>query len=212
MTANKKGSALLTVLSVIFIVALAAAMLLKTSSTHLIISRSQVDGEKAIYVAEAGVERAASHLASDGYLPATFHGAIGDGIYCAVIIEGSTPAEGTRTVAGSIKINPNKISSYNFNVSLPGGSSITKSTLTSSYAGYSGPAKKVVITPGGSGTQSHIQFDGDPVVITNSRTYEITSNYMVVNVFNDKRKASGQAVGSWWVAIATTVSDIDISN
>ena len=100
MKTAKEGSAILVVLCVVFVLSLAAGILLRTTSSHLIVARAQMDGEKAVYAAEAGLERAAAYIANNGVTPAAFDGTIGDGKYCVTIINGATPAAGMYTVAG----------------------------------------------------------------------------------------------------------------
>ena len=85
---SEDGSALVVVISFTLISTAFSAALLTTSTSHGIVARRQSDLEKALFVAEAGVERAAQYIEEmDAFLPAetTESDTVGDGAYSYTI-------------------------------------------------------------------------------------------------------------------------------
>jgi hypothetical protein len=81
---NREGSALLIVLSFTLLASILGAALLIGTRSQAHVADRQLDMEKALFVAEAGAERAAQYMESQkGYLPNTYTdaGAIGEGNY-----------------------------------------------------------------------------------------------------------------------------------
>lgn len=212
MKANdKQGMALVTVICFIFLVALASASVMMTSGSHLIIAKSQAEMEKAQFIAEAGAEMAASHIANDGTVPTSFSGTLGDGVYCVTIVNGPSPTNGSYSIGGSININPNNSADNEFSVTLPGGSTITRDMLTQNYTGYNGPATAVHVKPKGNGNQNSLIVNGLIYDLQNKNTYDITATSMAISIYNDNVNRQGKAMGKWWIAIATTESVITVT-
>ena len=61
---NNEGSALVIVISFTLLSAALSAALLTTSTSHALVADKQLELEQALFVAEAGVERAAQHIES----------------------------------------------------------------------------------------------------------------------------------------------------
>lgn len=81
---EKDGAALVVVLSFTLLSTIFAAALLTASGSQARVTAGQLNVEKAMFVAEAGVERAAKYVESQkGYLPPTYvdTGSVGEGSY-----------------------------------------------------------------------------------------------------------------------------------
>lgn len=211
MENNKSGIALVTVICFTALLSILLTVLIKGSGTQLRLARGQVNMEKAMYVAEAGAEHAASYVANGGTVPASFYGTVGDGIYCVTIIAGATASAGSHSVAGQININPNNSPDNEFVLTLPDGSTITRDDLTQNFPGYTGSAVNAHVKPKGNGNQNGLVVDGEQYSLENANTYDVTSGIMSVNLYNDHINSQGKAVGKWWISIATTCATITVS-
>ncbi|MFC1496923.1 PilX N-terminal domain-containing pilus assembly protein [Verrucomicrobiota bacterium] len=208
---TKQGVALVTVMCFVAILGVLLAVIMQSAGTHMKIARSQVDIEKALYVAEAGAEYAVAHIVSGGTVPATLYGTIGDGVYCVAIINGETLGDSPHTIAGEVNINPNNSPQNEFTLTLEGGVVITRDNLVQDFSGYTGDAISVHVKPKGNGNQNGLIVDGEPYDLSNANTYDVVSGYMTVNLYNDNINKQGKAVGKWWIAIATTCAEVTIS-
>ncbi|OGV66511.1 MAG: hypothetical protein A2498_05060 [Lentisphaerae bacterium RIFOXYC12_FULL_60_16] len=201
---ERSGIALVTVMMMTAILAILVTALLRTSSTQLRVSTGQFNIERATFVAEAGVERAAAHIAASGAIPISLYGTIGGGTYVTAIIQGGSISRGLCSIGGEININPNNSPQNEFTVTLPDNSTITRDDLHQDYAGYTGQAVTVHVKPKGNGNQNSMLVNGNPYPVSNAYTYDILSSTMSINIYNDNINGSGKAVGKWWIAIAAT--------
>ena len=138
---------------------------------------------------------------------------------------GGNPAEAPTgsTLGGSININPNNNSTFEFEMILPSGVVITRDDLHSDnphrhegegfhpdYLAYTGPATSVRVKPKGNGNQNGLTVDGQPYALQNKNRYIITSDSMTVHLYNNKRNRKGKAMGKWWIDIDATNATIQI--
>lgn len=108
-------------------------------------------------------------------------------------------AEGS--IAGGININPNNSSDNEFTLTLPDESTITRDNLHEDYPGYVGPATCIHVKPKGNGNQNGLIVNGQPYLMLNANTYDITSDSMTVNLYNDLVNSCGKAMGRWWIGV-----------
>ncbi|MCK5849358.1 MAG: prepilin-type N-terminal cleavage/methylation domain-containing protein [Kiritimatiellae bacterium] len=108
----------------------------------------------------------------------------------------------SHSVGGQININPNNRPDHEFIVTLSTGT-ITRDDLHQDYPGYSGPALLAHLKPKGNGNQNSMTVDGQPYSVNNSTSYDIASETMTVNIYNDNVNPTGKAIGKWWIAITT---------
>lgn len=120
--------------------------------------------------------------------------------------------DGAHVVGGEININPNNNPDNEFTVTLPDDSAIARDDLTQDYAGYSGSAKNVHVKPKGNGNQNGLIVDGEQYTVENGNSYDIASDSMTVNLYNDNVNPSGKAVGKWWIAITAGDATITVLN
>jgi Tfp pilus assembly protein PilX len=203
------GVAIITVMCFLLVLTALASIGARAVGTHARIAAEQVDLEMAFFVAEAGSERGAAHVANGGSIPHSFEGDFGEGVYYVTITGKATAGAGSGTaVSGVININPNNSAQSEFTLTLPGGGSVTRDDLHANYGGYSGPATKVHVKPKGNGNQNGLTVDGEPYAVRNGTTYDITSASMTVNLFNDKADKNGKAMGKWYISIGATDATI----
>ena len=208
-TESKHGVAIITVMCFILVLTVLATVAARSVGTQANIAKDQIDIEKSFYVAEAGAERGAAHVANGGEIPYSFSGKLGDGTYYVTITGKATVGEGSGTaINGLININPNNSPHHEFLLTLPGGGTISRDDLHQNYGGYVGPAISVHIKPKGNGNQNSLTVDGQPYPLHNSTTYDITSSSMNVTLFNDKINKHGKAVGRWLITIGATDANI----
>ena len=206
---NRSGVALVTVMCFTFIVSALAALLLRASVVHLRLARDQVSLEQASYAAESGLQLAAYRLSHGASAPIAFDGRAGEAVYCVVIINGATPAVGCQSIGGEIDINPNNSHEYEFDLTLPNGTHITRDDLTQDFPGYTGGATNIHIRPKGSSSQAGLLVDGLSYSLNNGKTYNLASSSMSVHLYNDQRNAQGKAIGKWRIALASTAATVD---
>ncbi|MFC1461170.1 LamG-like jellyroll fold domain-containing protein [Verrucomicrobiota bacterium] len=116
------------------------------------------------------------------------------------------------TISGKINVNPNNSSDSEFMLTKTDGSTITRDDLTQDFAGYSGCASRVYVKPKGNGNQNDLIVDGQVYTLSNSKTYDIESDSMTVNLYNDNVNSQGKAVGQWWISITATVATITVTD
>jgi len=205
---GRGGVALVSVLCFIFVLSCLLSAMVLFSGTHGKITRIELDREKAFYVAEAGVERAAQYIANGGPVPGTVYGTLGEGSYVATIISGASITDSWHSAGGQININPNNSPDNEFTVTLQDGSVINRDMLVQDYPGFIGQATLVHVKPKGNGNQNTFLVDGQTVILENNNAYDIISDYMSVSIFNDNISTNGKAVGQWWISLAAAESTI----
>lgn len=206
MKTNRDGMVLISVLLFAAIISVLAAGLMGESSSQMLLANRTVLNEQALYVAEAGGERAVAYIMNGGAIPGALTGTVGNGKYTTVIMAAGTGS--AHTVSGSLNINPNNSANNEFLLVKPNGDTITRDDLagdTTSYAStpcvfYSGPALLIHLKPKGSGTQSTLLVDGVAYALQNANTYDFRGVNMNVQVFNDsKNSGNGRANGQWFL-------------
>jgi len=137
---------------------------------------------------------------------------------------GSEPDEPEGSdIGGSININPNNNSDFEFEMILPDGYTITRDDLHSDnphhhagsgfhpdYLEYTGSAVSVRVKPKGNGNQNGLTVDGEPYSLQNRNRYLITSQDMTVHLYNAKRNKKGKAMGKWWITIDAEDAEIQV--
>ena len=205
---SRNGMALVTVLLLTAILSILLVALTRGSSTHLLVASSQRDFEKALYVTEAAVERAAAHIVGGGAVPASLTGTVGDGVYIFTVIQGGQVAMGSCSIGGAININPNSSPDNEFQLKMADGTIIDRDDLVQDYGGYNGPAVMVHVKPKGNGNQNDLLVNGESYPLENKTTYQILAPTMAVNLYNDNVNPQGKAVGQWWIAVGATGATI----
>ena len=205
---GRKGVALVTVMCMTFVLSCLLSVMVMVSGTHSKITRKELDNEKAFYIAEAGVERAAQYIANGGTVPGTICGSMGEGSYVATIISGASITDAWHSAGGQININPNNSADNEFSVTLTDGSIINRDMLVQDYPGFIGQSTLVHVKPKGNGNQNGFTIDGVTVDLENKNTYDIISDYMSVSIYNDNINTNGKAVGKWWISLAAAESTI----
>jgi Tfp pilus assembly protein PilX len=206
---QKNGVAIILVMCFILVLTVMATVASRSISSQVLIEKHQVNAEKSFYIAEAGAERGAAHVANGGTIPYSFDGKIGGGTYHVTITGKATTGEGSGTsVNGLININPNNSPSFEFTLTLPNGTVINRDTLHQHYAGYTGPATSIHVKPKGNGNQNSLTIDGQTYPLNNSTAYSISSSSMNVVLFNDHINRQGKAVGRWFISIGATDASI----
>ena len=109
-------------------------------------------------------------------------------------------------ITGLISINPNNSAASEFYCETPHGR-ITRDLLhqstTTDAEGvfYEGDATVIHVKPKGSGEQTGVQLDGEPMVLKNSNTYTFAGE-MEVRIYNDHLK-NGKAMGQWYIEVVS---------
>ena len=206
MKTDQGGMVLIGVVLFAAIISVLAAGLMGESSSQMLLASRTVLNEQALYVAEAGAERAVAHIMNGGAIPGTLTGTVGNGKYTTVIMASITGS--THTIAGSLNINPNNSPDNEFLLVKPNGETITRDDLagdTTSYAStpciyYSGPALLIHVKPKGEGDQNTLLVDGVACALQNANTYDFRGVNMNVQVCNDSRNnGNGRANGRWYL-------------
>lgn len=208
---NKQGVAIITVLCYMMVLAVLGAVFARAVGSFVLVTSDQINLESALYIAEAGTERAASYIANGGAVPFSFTGSLGDGSYYVTISAKANAGENSETsVNGVVNINPNNRTDYEFSLATVSRGIITRDDLTSDFGGYAGSATSVRFKPKGDGNQNSLTIDGAPYPVQNGRNYLITADDMSVSLYNDKVNAQGKALGKWYIIITAsnaTVTD-----
>jgi hypothetical protein len=198
------GYALVIVMVLTALLAVLLAAVLLYSGNQIRIATTQGNMERALYVAQAGAERAAAYVANEGEGPWSSSGHIGDGTYVVAVIPSAMPQSSPRTVGGWIDLNPSGSSSSEFAMRKPDGTMIDKLDLGPDYPGYTGPAAWVHVKPGGSGIQSALMLDAVAYTMGNQYAYDIFAACMDVYLYNDHIDPAGHAIGKWKLSVAST--------
>lgn len=202
------GYALVIVMGFIAVLSVLLTAVLAYSSSQIRIARKQADLEGALYVAQAGAERAAAYVANGGEGPWSSSGVVGEGTYVVAIIPSATASQAPRTLSGWVDINPSASPQNRFTLIKPDGDIIDNYELGEDFPGYTGPAVRIQFKPKGSGKQNTLQVDGVVYDFDNSCTYEIFSGSMDVYLYNDNIDPQGKAKGKWMISIATSCASL----
>ncbi len=169
--------------------------------------------EKALYVAEGGMERAVAYIMNGGITPFVLKGSLGEGTYVTTILadSGTGCLAGNHDIDGGIKINPNNSVDNEFTLMKPDGSEITRDNLHEDYPGYFGEAILVHVKPAGNGNQNTMTIDGQVFQLLNANTYDISSASMTTIITNDIINPVGKAIGKWWINITAGEATIQSS-
>ncbi len=123
--------------------------------------------------------------------------------------EEDAPVDSTEVVtldfSGSLNINPDN-GANEFSLETPEGVFDRWDLHSYNIDGYIGAASKVQLKPKALGV--YLVINDEPVELSKSTYYTITSDNMNVRVFNDKIK-KGKAMGKWWLDIAAVDAVID---
>jgi hypothetical protein len=207
------GYALIIVLGLTAAATILLAAILFYSSNQMRIAVSQANLESALYVAQAGAERAAAYVANGGGSgPWSSSGHVGDGTYVVAIVPASLPSDAPRTIGGWIDINPSSSPQNEFVMRKPDGTMIDRLDLGQDFPGYTGPAVWVHVKPKGGSKQNLLMLDGVPYQMDNQYSYDIFAGSMDVYLYNDKINPNGKAMGKWKIAIATTCASFIVAD
>ena len=208
---QKAGYALVIVLGLTAVLTILLTVALVFSGTQLRIAAQQTALERALYVAQAGAERAAAFVANGGSGPWSSSGTVGDGVYVVAVIPAALPSSAPRTLGGWVTINPASGSGYEFVLRQPDGTMLDNFDFNEDYPGYTGPAAYVHIKPAGTGSQTDLMVDGSPYILNNTYTYDIFASAMDVYLYNDTIDQQGKAKGKWKISIATSCASLVVS-
>jgi len=120
---------------------------------------------------------------------------------------GSEDEGGGYSIVGSLNINPGNSANNEFQVHTPDGGYFSRDEVHQNAPGfsYNGPASIVRVRPKAQGRT--LTINGSNYTLANTR-YEIVSDNMTINVWNDKLK-NGKAMGKWWISIDAVRATID---
>jgi len=109
------------------------------------------------------------------------------------------PPGGDQAIGGSLNINPNNSSDFEFVLTKPDGSIITRDDLHDSNGEltYAGQATLIRVKPKGNGNQNSITVNGQPYSVHNGDVYIISSLEMTVDLRNTNEGGNGH----WWIDI-----------
>ena len=208
---QNEGQALIVVVGLAAVLTVLIVAALQFSSTQVIIAGKQSNLESALYVAQAGAERAVSYVANGGSAPWSSAGQVGNGTYVVAVLPALQPSMAPQTVTGWINLNPSGGSGYTFVLTKPDGSTITQAALIPTYTGYTGSAASVQIQPNCSGIQNNLTVNDVNYQMQNQYGMNIFADAMSVCIYNSQINTNGLAVGSWNIAIATSCASIIVS-
>jgi len=214
-TEQSHGYALVIVMGFVAVLSVLLSAVMLYSSTQMRIARSQADNESALYLAQAGAERAAAYVANGGDGPWSTGGTNAQGACVVAVIPSGMLSESPRTISGWINLHPNGEPGQggnDFALRLPDGTMIDHYDLNQDAQDYVGPAVWVHFRAGGSGQQIGLVVDGAPYPLQHNYTYEIFAGSMHVNLYNNNRNPQGKAVGKWHLAIATACASLIVTD
>lgn len=203
------GTALLTVLCLMFVLSIILAGILANTGTHSQSERHQEDSERAFFAAEAGVEAVAQYYGNGGTNYVTMTGTIDECTYISVGSIGGSVTDSWHSLSGAISVNPNGSSASRLTLTLPDLTEITQAALTTNYSGFLGSVVTIHSIPGGSGTQSGLLLDTSPYSMTNANSYDIYSAYMAVSLYNDSWDSTGVSTGKWWLSVVAAQATVN---
>ena len=207
-TVKNNGIAIIIVM--IFIITLVglATIAFRAVGTQVNIANSQIDNEKAFYIAEAGAEKGMDYVANRGTLPKAIKTNIGEGrCYITIATKATAGDNSGPSINGLIHLGSSGSALVSLNT---GSATITSKTLTKDYSGYIGPAKSVIIKLTGNGAQTGLTIDSQTYPLEAGKRYVFSSGTMQVALFNDKLDRSNKAIGNWHISIAAT--DATVTN
>jgi len=205
-TDKRHGVALVVVLCFILVLTILATAASRLVGTQINITGRQIDSEKAFYSAEAGAERGMALVANRESLPTAIAENIGDGRCFVTITTKTTVGKDSGPSVNGI-VHLGATGGGLVSLTTPS-ATITGGSLTKNYGGYVGPATKLIIKPGGNGSQTGVTVDGRVLPLEAGKQYTISSASMQVALFNDKLSGSGEAIGKWHISVAATDADI----
>jgi hypothetical protein len=206
------GYALVVVMGLTAVLSILLTTALAFSCSQLRISQKQSAMEGALYVAQAGAERAAAYVAGDGEAPWSSSGTVGEGTYVVAVVPAAMPCQAPRTISGWININPSSSPQNEFTLHLPDGEIIDNLDFNEDFPGYTGPAVWVHVKPKGNGKQNNLMVDGVPYDLDNSLNYDIFASRMDVYLYNDLIDPQGKAKGKWHISIATSCASFIVAD
>jgi hypothetical protein len=208
---QKEAYALVVVVCLTFALCALLAGAMAYSNAMLRNATFQRNMEVSLYAAQAGVEKAAAYFnANVDAPPWSTNGTLGDATFVVTLVPAALPSEAPRTLGGLININPSQSADNEFTLREPDGTTITRDSLTKDFPGYLGPAALVHVKPKGNGNQNGLLVDGAPYQLQNSCTYDILSDTMTVNLFNDNVQ-NGKANGKWYISVASSCSSFIVT-
>ena len=69
---------------------------------------------------------------------------------------------------------------------------------------------EIRVKPKGNGNQNGLTVDGEPYSLANKHLYIISSDDLVVHLYNNKRNRKGKAMGKWWIDVNANDATIEI--
>lgn len=120
--------------------------------------------------------------------------------------DGGSSVAGTTTeftMEGTCNINPSNNTDFEFYLTKPNGSQITRDMLHAQQPWgmkleYTGPATWIHVRPKGNGNQNTLYLNGDLYELKNNSVYDFYGDIESVHLFNDKWN-KGKAMGHWWL-------------
>ena len=118
-------------------------------------------------------------------------------------------------VNGRININPSNNPHFEFTLTKPDGSTITRDMLHASRSQFTygeKPGEKattILLRPKGNGNQNSLMVNGSPYLLRNGSLYEITLGPdQSLYLYNDHYSTNGKAMGHWWIEITAAEATI----
>jgi len=123
----------------------------------------------------------------------------------------TTALTGGGSIGGKACVRTNEAAGE-FHLAKSDGSEINKEDLTEDFPPYTGPACLVHILNAGGGSQFSLSYNGNPYTMLENKTYDIISDVMTVNLYNDNPNGGGlgKATGAWWISVTATDGTITV--
>ena len=121
---------------------------------------------------------------------------------CRVVERGALPTYTPGDDAsGEINVNPNNNDDFEFQLTKPDGTMITRDDLLASgrQLEYTGPVIRVCFKPKGNGNQNRLVINNEIYPLRNGTLYTLTATNMTVHLYNDSKNGNGKAMGRWWL-------------
>lgn len=179
LTANQKGSAILLVLALIGMLTGVGIMSVDRATTEIDLAYNQLQGDRAFYVAEAGLQRAIAELRNDDSWRDGYYRQVLDGGYYTTSIIDSTidPALGDTLIIQSLGyftkavvnvelwVTPEILNPFAYALFSESGIAMRQGACTDSYNSDSGSyAVTVVAILGNIGTNATVTLSQDATV------------------------------------------------